>query len=61
MARIATRVRAKSRKRSKDPKMDWVASVLRPLASKQASISFWGANASRMDPLARPARFYISR
>jgi hypothetical protein len=34
MERIATRARAKSRKRSKDPKMDWVCLLVsyRPLA-----------------------------
>ena len=36
MAKIATRARAKSRERSKDPKMDWVCLLVsyRPLAQQ---------------------------
>ena len=58
MERIATRARAKSRKRSKDPKTDWVLASVFTGASKQQIVDrILGRYASRMDPLCRRARF----
>ena len=59
MAKIVTYDCCKFRKRSKDPKMDWVCLLVsyRPLASKQVDNPILSRDASRMDPLCRRARF----
>ena len=56
MAKIATHDCARSRKRSIDPRTDWVYLLVsyRPLASKQIVDRILGRYASRMDSAGPP-------